>query len=66
VPRLLAEKGNPIAVAEALYVRCLSRALAPDETGRIEPRLSAAVDKEKALEDLFWALLNSNEFLFNH
>jgi hypothetical protein len=66
VPRLLAEKGKPLAVAEALYVRCLSRALAPDETGRIEPRLAAAPDKEKALEDLFWALLNSNEFLFNH
>jgi hypothetical protein len=66
VPRLLAEKRKPLAVAEALYVRCLSRTPTPDETGRIEPRLAAAPDKEKAIEDLFWALLNSNEFLFNH
>ena len=68
VPRLLAqsETGKPSAVAEALYVRCLSRKLGPDEARRIEAKLAASPDKLKALEDLFWALLNSNEFLFNH
>ena len=28
-------------------------------------RLAEAEDKKEALEDLFWALLNTNEFLFN-
>ncbi len=68
VARLLArpETGKPTAVAEALYERCLSRKPTPAEARRIEAKLSASPDKPKALEDLFWALLNSNEFLFNH
>ena len=66
VERLLAELGKPAAVAEALYVRCLSRTPTPIEAEKIESRLAGSPDKPRALEDLFWALLNSNEFLFNH
>ena len=33
-------------------------------TGRL--RVADASPKEQAYEDLFWALLNSSEFLFNH
>lgn len=66
VERLMAETGKPSAVASALYLRCLSRAPTAVEAHRIEARLADAPDKTKALEDLFWALLNSNEFLFNH
>jgi len=66
VPKLLAELGKPTAVAEALYARCLSRKPTPQEAEKIELKLLGSPDKSKALEDLFWALLNSNEFLFNH
>jgi hypothetical protein len=66
VSTLLAEKGDPLAVADSLYVRCLSRRPTDAESRRIAERVSSAPDKAKALEDLFWALLNSNEFLFNH
>jgi hypothetical protein len=66
VERLLADLGKPAAVAEALYLRCLARAPSPEEAQRIASRLDAAPDRVKALQDLFWALLNSNEFLFNH
>jgi hypothetical protein len=66
VESLLAQTGKPAAVAEALYLRCLSRTPTPAEAERIESRLTAAPDPVKALQDLFWALLNSNEFLFNH
>jgi hypothetical protein len=66
VEKLLAEPGDPFAAARSLYLRCLTREPTPDEAMRIRSRLSAASDHVKALQDLFWALLNSNEFLFNH
>jgi hypothetical protein len=66
VGTLLARLGKPIAVAQELYIRCLSRAPTSAEAARIEAKLAQSTDKSKALEDLFWALLNSNEFLFNH
>jgi hypothetical protein len=66
VEKLMAQLGKPTAVAEALYVRCLSRTPTAAEAEKIATKLSASPEKTKALEDLFWALLNSNEFLFNH
>jgi hypothetical protein len=40
----------------------------PTERERIETvtTLMAAADRKAALEDVFWALLNSPEFIFNH
>jgi hypothetical protein len=66
VTKLLERTGDPAAATEALYVRCLSRKPTPVESARIASRLAGAADKASSLEDLFWALLNSNEFLFNH
>lgn len=66
VEKLLAQFGRPTAVAEAFYVRCLARKPTKEEAEHIASKLAESPDKTKALEDLFWALLNSNEFLFNH
>jgi hypothetical protein len=66
VPKLLAARKAPAAVAEELYLRCLGRAPTATEAERIAAKLAASTDKKQALEDLFWALLNTNEFLFNH
>ena len=65
VEKLLAAKGDPAAVAEELYLRCLGRKQTAAESARIADRLAKADDKKAALEDLFWALLNTNEFIFN-
>jgi hypothetical protein len=66
VERLLQELGDPVQVAEALYVRCYSRAPSPSERSQIAEQLQASSDPAASLADLFWALLNSNEFVFNH
>jgi hypothetical protein len=66
VERLLAEKKDAAAVAEELYLRCLCRKPTPAEAARIAARLGHEADPKQGLEDLFWALLNTNEFLFNH
>jgi hypothetical protein len=66
VEKLLAASPEPTAVAEELYLRCLARKPTPAESGKIASRLQQAADKKGALEDLFWALLNTNEFIFNH
>jgi hypothetical protein len=66
VPTLLAANMDPAAVARELYLRCLSREPTATEAERIAAKLAGCADKKQALEDLFWALLNTNEFLFNH
>jgi hypothetical protein len=66
VEKLLTERNDPLAVAEELYVRCVGRKPSPVQAARIVTKLQANPDRQRALEDLFWALLNTNEFLFNH
>jgi hypothetical protein len=64
VEKLLATK-QPMEVAVELYRRCYGRVPTTAESAAISPRIPTD-DPRSALEDLFWALLNSNEFLFNH
>lgn len=63
---LLKEKGAPEAVASELYERCLSRTPTDKEMSAIKTKLAQSNDIAGSLTDLFWALLNSNEFIFNH
>jgi hypothetical protein len=61
---------------QALYLRTLSRPPTPAETRRwveavnapreVVPDGQRASAKQQAYEDLFWALLNSSEFMFQH
>ncbi len=54
---------------ETLFLATLSRPPAPDEQAKfvsyLESRLTAA-ERQRALSDVLWALLNSAEFTLNH
>ncbi|MBY0589252.1 DUF1549 and DUF1553 domain-containing protein [bacterium] len=65
VVETLLAKMKPMDVAAELYRRCYGRAPTAEESTAIAQRIPAD-DPRPALEDMFWALLNSNEFLFNH
>ncbi len=66
VEKRLAEGKTPQQIVEELYVRCLSRKPTETEIKKTNELIAAAPDKKVILEDTFWALLNSREFLFNH
>ncbi len=66
VKQLLAQGKTPSEVLENLYLRCFVRKPTEAERANLEPMLAAATDKQKVLDDVFWALLNSKEFMFNH
>ena len=55
-----------VVLTNRLYLASLSRY--PSKTEATEARhfLQSAPDKIQVMEDLFWALLNSNEFILNH
>lgn len=64
-----AGKTNEEIIAD-LYVRCLSRKPTQEENGTVLDQLKKSgaqpAARQQILEDLFWALLNSKEFIFNH
>jgi hypothetical protein len=66
VERLLAESKTPQQVIEDLYLRCLTRPPTEEELSGLTAIVAKEKDPRQALEDTFWALLNSREFLFNH
>ncbi len=53
-------------IVENLYMRVLCRPATAEEVSRWSADLKGAKSLREASEDLFWALLNSREFSFNH
>ncbi len=54
---------------ETLFLSAVSRTPTPEETEKLASyveRGGPSGDQKKALADVFWVLLNSPEFLFNH
>jgi len=66
----LVKKGNATAILDYLYLAALNRPPTPGEASRImKIYRTAPVNNRDGLsfwQDVFWALLNSNEFILNH
>ena len=66
VKKLLDQGKTPAQVIETLYLRCLARKPNPDEQQKLLALITGMDNQQMGLEDAFWAILNSREFLFNH
>jgi hypothetical protein len=54
---------------DALYLAALARSIRPHEASRLVPYINRggpSGDRQRALADVFWVLLNSSEFILNH
>ena len=67
VAKLIADKKSDREIIDDLYLRTFGRMPKEKELAAINQSLATAADnRQAALEDLFWALMNSKEFYFNH
>jgi hypothetical protein len=70
IDRLLATAGDtPARFVEEAFLTALSRLPSPAETTRLAAafeRAGSGDERRSVAEDVVWALLTSNEFLFNH
>lgn len=66
IDQWLAEGLAPEQIVKRLYIRCLGRTPTEKELAVVTGIVSATDDAKPALIDLFWAILNSKEFVFNH
>ena len=66
ITKELLKERSPAEVLEQLYLRTLCRPPSSDEQAAILGQLEKEPDKQAAMDDVFWALLNSKEFIFTH
>ena len=69
IRKAVQEKKEPMQVVNELYLRCLGREPTPTEKDQLKKFFDDNKDEKevgKIMEDVFWAILNSKEFIFNH
>jgi hypothetical protein len=67
VKKLAAQhKTEPEKAIEELYVRCLARSPTEKEMTKLKSYFGNGKSDEQVLTDVFWGLINSKEFIFNH
>lgn len=66
IGRLMAKKSPDGEIINELFLATLSRPPRDDEAAAVLAHVARAADKRTAWEDIQWALLNTNEFLFRH
>ena len=70
VAKCVQQKMDSAAIIEDMYIRCLTRKPTKPELDRLLALVNEKPEdkgfQQQVLEDIFWSLLNSREFLFNH
>jgi len=67
VHKLIKAGRSDLDIIEELYLAALSRGPSPDELHVALQQVRAKMEQRApALEDILWALLNTQEFLYNH
>ena len=62
----IAEEAPTEAIIDELYLAAYARPPKDEERQRIVDYVAATEDRKVALEDAYWSVLNSKEFIFNH
>ena len=63
---LIAAKATPDEVIEELFLLALSRRPTTQEAQELRTLIGTETKNPQGYESIFWALLNSTEFMFNH
>jgi len=63
--KLMKQSTGDAALIETLFLSTMGRRPRAAETATVS-KLLAGADRAEVIRDLFWALLNSKEFVFNH
>jgi hypothetical protein len=66
VKKLISLNKTPREIAQELYVRCFGRQPTEEELIKLEPHWGVTEQQPAVFSDVFWALLNAKEFMFNH
>ena len=66
IHKMIAEKKTDDEIIRTLYLSALCREPVAAEIAASKKHIAASADRQLALEDVGWAILNSKEFLFQH
>jgi hypothetical protein len=66
VQKLMKANMTPREIASELYLRTFSRNPTEKELRKLEEYWGVTEEQPKVYTDIFWALMNAKEFMFNH